>query len=93
VAPLNENPEMPVLRPENSDFVFPAGRYALVLKGQAYDFTVAGSITDAANASSGSKRRMDRSIPNVGIHDRRGGPAHNRRARLANSLPVRRSDA
>ena len=48
VAPVNENPEMLVLRPENSDFAFPAGRYALVLKGQAYDFTVAGSITDAA---------------------------------------------
>ena len=48
VAPLSENPEMLLIRPESSDFVFPAGRYGLVLKGQAYDFTVAGSITDAA---------------------------------------------
>lgn len=36
------------LRPEKEDFVLPAGRYALVIKGQAYDFTVAGPITDAA---------------------------------------------
>jgi len=28
--------------------VLPAGRYALVIKGQAYDFTVAGPITEAA---------------------------------------------
>jgi hypothetical protein len=48
VAPVPENPEMLVFRPESSDFVFPAGRYALVLNGQAYDFTVAGTITEAA---------------------------------------------
>jgi hypothetical protein len=48
VAPIPENPEMLVFRPEPSDFVFPAGRYALVLNGQAYDFTVAGTITEAA---------------------------------------------
>jgi hypothetical protein len=48
VAPLNENPDMLVIAPENSDFVFPAGRHALVLKGQAYDFSVAGPVTDPA---------------------------------------------
>jgi hypothetical protein len=48
VAPMPENSEMLVFRPEPSDFVFPAGRYALVLNGQAYDFTVAGTITEAA---------------------------------------------
>jgi hypothetical protein len=48
VAPLSENPEMLLIRPENSDFAFPAGRYGLVLKGLAYDFTVAGPITEAA---------------------------------------------
>jgi len=48
VAPLGENSEMFVFRPETSDFIFPAGRYALVLKGQAYDFTVTGTITEAA---------------------------------------------
>ena len=48
VAPLSESSEMLVIRPEKEDFVLPAGRYALVIKGQAYDFTVAGPITDAA---------------------------------------------
>jgi hypothetical protein len=48
VAPIPENSEMLVFRPEPSDFVFPAGRYALVLNGQAYDFTVAGAVTEAA---------------------------------------------
>jgi hypothetical protein len=48
VAPVPENPEMLVFRPESSDFVFPAGRYALILNGQAYDFTVAGAVTEAA---------------------------------------------
>jgi hypothetical protein len=48
VAPLTEGSEMLVLRPENPDFLFSAGRYGLVIKGQAYDFTVAGPITEAA---------------------------------------------
>ena len=48
VAPLSDNPEMLVLRPEKSDFVLPAGRYGLVLKGQAFDFNVAGPITEPA---------------------------------------------
>ena len=48
VAPLSEGSEMLVLRPENPDFLFPAGRYGLVIKGQAYDFTVAGPITEGA---------------------------------------------
>jgi hypothetical protein len=49
VAPVNENTEMLMIRPENSGFVFHAGRYGLVVKGQAYDFTVAGPITEAAH--------------------------------------------
>jgi hypothetical protein len=48
VAPLSESSEMLMIRPENVDLVFPAGRYGLVIKGQAYDFTVAGPITEAA---------------------------------------------
>ena len=48
VAPLGESSEMLAIRPKKEDFVLPAGRYALVIKGQAYDFTVAGPITDAA---------------------------------------------
>ena len=49
VAPVIEQPEMVLFRPENPDFAFPAGRYALVLKSQAFDFTVSGPITDPAH--------------------------------------------
>jgi hypothetical protein len=48
VAPLSESIEMLMIRPESADFVFPAGRYGLVYKDQAYDFTVAGRVTEAA---------------------------------------------
>jgi hypothetical protein len=48
VGPVNGNPEMIVMRPENPKFSFPAGRYALMLKGLAYDFSVDGPVTDAA---------------------------------------------
>ena len=48
VAPMGDNPEMIVIEPENPDFSFPAGRYAMVLQGSAYDFSVAGPITDMA---------------------------------------------
>jgi hypothetical protein len=55
VAPLGENSEMLVIRPEDVDFVFPAGRYGLVIKGQAYDFSVAGPITEVAQCLEGVK--------------------------------------
>ena len=55
VAPLSEGSEMLMIRPENADFVFPAGRYGLVIKGQAYDLTVAGQITEAAQCLEGVK--------------------------------------
>jgi len=45
-APKKDNPEMYEVRSENPDVPLPPGRYALVLKGLAYDFTVAGPITD-----------------------------------------------
>jgi hypothetical protein len=48
VAPVSENHEMITIRPETTDFVLPAGRYALVLNGLAYDFTIDGPITDRA---------------------------------------------
>lgn len=44
VAPVNDNRELIVIRPE-ADFVLPAGRYALILNGLGYDFAVAGPIT------------------------------------------------
>jgi hypothetical protein len=49
VAPVSENPEMLVFRPETPHFVFPSGRYGLVLKGQAFDFTVAGPVTETSH--------------------------------------------
>ena len=46
---------MLMIRPDNSNFVFPAGRYGLVIKGQAYDFTVAGPVTEPAQCLEGVK--------------------------------------
>jgi hypothetical protein len=48
VAPVDGKPEMIIMRPETPAFSFPAGRYALVLQGSAYDFSVAGPITEEA---------------------------------------------
>jgi hypothetical protein len=45
-APRKDNPEMYEVRSENPDAPLPPGRYALVLKGLAYDFSVAGPVTD-----------------------------------------------
>jgi len=47
VAPVASNAEMLALEPE-SDPVLPAGRYGLVINGLAYDFEVAGDVTDPA---------------------------------------------
>ena len=44
VSPLESNREMIVIQPD-PEFVFPPGRYALVLNGFGYDFTVAGPVT------------------------------------------------
>jgi hypothetical protein len=48
VSPIAGRPEMILIEPVNGDFSFPAGRYALVLKRVAYDFTVGGPIIDPA---------------------------------------------
>jgi hypothetical protein len=48
VAPLKNSPEMIVLHPQDAQLVLPSGRYALTLKGEGYDFTVAGPMTDPA---------------------------------------------
>ena len=45
-APKKDNPEMYEVRSENPGVPLAPGRYALVLKGFAYDFSVAGSVTD-----------------------------------------------
>ena len=44
VTPIEGRPEMILLRPEPG-FVFPPGRYALVLNGYGFDFSVAGTIS------------------------------------------------
>jgi hypothetical protein len=49
VGPFADNPEMVLMRPVVPDLVLPAGRYALVLKGVGYDFTVEGALTDKAH--------------------------------------------
>jgi len=49
VAPAADSPEMVVIRPDHPDFAFPSGRYALVLKKEAYDFTIDGAIHDRAH--------------------------------------------
>jgi hypothetical protein len=48
VAPLADNPEMIVIRSKDAQFSFSPGRYALVIKGQGYDFNVDGQLTDTA---------------------------------------------
>ncbi len=49
VAPIGGNPEMILIHPDPPDLVLPAGRYALVLKGSAYDFTLDGRNADTAH--------------------------------------------
>jgi hypothetical protein len=53
VSPLRENAEMVMLRSEDPEFSFPSGRYELMLGGQAYDFVVAGEVTDPAHCVEG----------------------------------------
>jgi hypothetical protein len=48
VAPLGDSPEMVVLRPADPQQALTPGRYALVLAGKGYDFTIEGPVTDAA---------------------------------------------
>jgi hypothetical protein len=45
-APKKDNTDMYEVQSENPETALPPGRYALVLKSQAYDFRVAGLITD-----------------------------------------------
>jgi hypothetical protein len=48
VAPIDGNPEMIALHPEDANLVLSPGRYALAIGGHGYDFTVAGQMTDTA---------------------------------------------
>ena len=49
VAPLADNREMLALRSDRPDFVLSPGRYELALNNVAYDFTIAGDITEAVH--------------------------------------------
>jgi len=44
-APLKEDPQMFEVQPRD-DAALPPGRYALILKAQAYDFSIEGAVTD-----------------------------------------------
>lgn len=46
VGPVEDQPRMLLLQPENDGFALSPGRYIVVVKGVGYDFTVAGDITD-----------------------------------------------
>jgi hypothetical protein len=45
-APIRDAADMYELRSDDPEFALPPGRYALVIKGAAYDFAVDGTITD-----------------------------------------------
>ncbi len=49
VAPVPNNPEMVMIRPDQTSSELPAGRYVLVIKNVAYDFTIDGPRPDAAH--------------------------------------------
>lgn len=46
IGPVDDHPEMFLIQPEASELVLPAGRYVLVIKGQGFDFEVAGPVID-----------------------------------------------
>jgi hypothetical protein len=46
VFPVEQNREMILVRPMSAGFLLPAGRYALAIKGTAYDFAIDGEVSD-----------------------------------------------
>ncbi|TFV73699.1 hypothetical protein E4K64_21050 [Bradyrhizobium frederickii] len=46
VGPVDDQPRMLLLQPEQDGFTLAPGRYVVVIKGMGYDFTVAGTVTD-----------------------------------------------
>ena len=53
VSPLRDSADMVMLRPEDPELSFSSGRYELMFGGQAYDFLVAGEVTDPAHCVEG----------------------------------------
>jgi hypothetical protein len=52
-TPMGASAEMVMLRLENPEIAFPPGRYELMLGGQAYDFVIAGEVTDLGHCVEG----------------------------------------
>jgi hypothetical protein len=48
IAPVPGNQEMVVIRAADPNFTLSPGRYVLMFKNQAYDFSVAGAVSDTA---------------------------------------------
>jgi hypothetical protein len=48
IAPVPTNNEMILIRPADPNFTLSPGRYVLMFKNQAYDFSVAGTVSDTA---------------------------------------------
>jgi len=46
VGPVEGRPEMILLQPETEGRPLPGGRYALVIKGQGFDFNIEGPVND-----------------------------------------------
>ena len=76
-SPVNDNPEMRELHSEDPALELTPGRYALVLKTQAYDFSVEGNVVDP-------RQCIERIVGSTGIfysdcknpnHDKKNAPA------------------
>ena len=61
MAPVADNREMIVIRAADPDFTLSPGRYVLMFKSQAYDFSVAGTVSDTAQCLERSDLQ-DRSV-------------------------------
>ncbi len=49
IAPVAANKEMILIRPADPAFTLSPGRYVLMFRNQAYDFSVAGTVSDTAH--------------------------------------------
>lgn len=61
IAPVAANKEMILIRPADPAFTLSPGRYVLMFRNQAYDFSVVGAITETAHCLERSDLQ-DRSV-------------------------------
>lgn len=61
IAPVAANKEMVLIRPADPAFTLSPGRYVLMFRNQAYDFSVGGAITELAHCLERSDLQ-DRSV-------------------------------